>query len=145
MKDRFEELLEELGKIFELSLHPDSIGACSIQILPHLKLQIQLDTSQENVFLFSKIIQVPPGRFQEEVMKEALKTNNLPDPRPGTLGFFDKSSHLTLHQLYPLSTLNGDQLAGLIGAFIEMVELWYQAIDHGKTAPIDKKIDHWHV
>ncbi len=134
MINAFEELLGALGKVFDLNLRIDRSNACSIQ-LRSLVLQLQLDVSQENLWIFSKLIEVPPGRFRENVLKEALKANSLPDPRVGAFGYVAASNHLALFQNYPLTVLNGDRLAGLIGAFIEMAEGWRKAVASGQTAP----------
>jgi hypothetical protein len=135
MTDRFEELLAELGPVFGLSLHPDKIGACSIEINPHLKVQLQLDISQEKLLFFCKIIEIPPGKFRENVLKTALQYNNLPDPLAGILAYFSVTNHLIAYQSYPVLVLNRDRLAALLGAFLEMSETWYQAIKSGQSGP----------
>jgi hypothetical protein len=134
MTDRLTELLGELGKIFQLSLHTDKYNACSISI-PPLVIQLQLDSTQEKLFLFSKIFELPPGKFREIVLREALNANGLPDPRPGVFGYIAASNHLALHQRYPLEILNGERLAGLFGSFYELAELWHKALASGQSAP----------
>lgn len=133
--DRLEELLSQLGHIFKLPLHTDKSHACSIHITP-LTIQIQLDSIQENLFFFSKIIALPPGRFRENVLREAMKANGLSDPRAGVLGYIATTNHLTLHQCYPLSILNGDRLAALFGGFFDLGASWHQAIESGQSAPM---------
>ncbi len=134
MTDRFSELLSELGKILGLSLSPDKYNACTIE-LPPLFIQLELSDTQENLFLFTKIIDLPPGKFRENVLAEALKANALPDPRPGVFGYFAMTNHLTLHQTYPVHILNGERLAGLFGSFFEWGELWHKSIQRGETSP----------
>ncbi len=134
MTDRFANLLEELGKVFHLSLHPDKHNACSIQI-GAVKVQIQLDSTQEKLFLFSRIIEIPPGKFRENVLMEGLKANALPDPRPGVFCYVAATNQLALYQKYPLEILNGERLAGLFGAFFEMGESWHKAIQSGQSTP----------
>lgn len=137
MISQFEELLQELGRVFELELHIDRQHACSIQIRPHLVIQLQLDSSQESLWIFSKVAETPPGKFRENILKEALKSNGLPDPRPGIFGYVFALNHLALFQKYPLSILNGASLSGIIGAFLEMAESWEDAIRSGQSAPIE--------
>ncbi|MBX7067655.1 MAG: CesT family type III secretion system chaperone [Parachlamydiales bacterium] len=139
MIGRFEELLRELGRIFELELHVDRQHACSIQIHPRLIIQLQLDTSQENLWIFTKVAEAPPGKFRENILKEALKANALPDPRPGLFGFISSINQLAQFQKYPLHILNGERLSGMIGAFLEMAETWQEAILNGQSAPIEMK------
>ena len=137
MTDPFSTLLGELGKILHLPLHTDKYHACSIHI-PPLTVQLQLNSTQEELFLFAKLIEVPPGRFRENVLREALKTNGQPDPRPGLLGYIAASNQLALYQRYPLAILNGERLANLFAAFYEMGELWKKAIDSGLAAPLKR-------
>lgn len=134
MTDRFSELLSELGKIFQIPLTLDKYNACSINI-PPLTIQLQLDPTQENLFLFAKIIELPPGRFRENVLCEALKANGMTDPRPGIFSYYAQTNHLTFHQLYPLSILNGETLSGLFGAFYEIGESWHNSIQNGQASP----------
>lgn len=130
----FEELLEELGKVFHLKLHVDKHLACSI-LIPPLIIQLQPDAGQEKLYLFSKIIELPPGKFRENILKDALKANSALDPRAGVLGYIAATNHLTLHQIYPFSILNGERLANFFGAFFEMGESWQKAIASGQSAP----------
>lgn len=135
MIGQFEELLAALGKVFHLVLHIDQSNACSIQIHEGLVIQLQPDLAQENLWLFSKLVEIPPGKFRENVLKEALKANSLPDPRPGVFSYLSQSNHLVLCQKYPFSILDGERLAGLIGGFVEMGEIWQKAIVSGQAAP----------
>lgn len=131
----FEELLHDLNRVFELNLHVDKHNACSIQIHPQLTIQLQLDLSQENLWVFAKLIEVPPGKFRENVFREALKANALPDPRIGVLCYLGLKNELALYQKYPLTILNGEKLSGFLGAFLEMADSWREAIFNGQPAP----------
>ena len=135
MTNLFEQLLKELGAVFHLSLHADKIGACSLFIPPELVVQLQLDSSQENLFVFCKVIELPPGKFRENVFVEALKHNANPDPIAGILAYVAATNHLALFQNYPVSILNGERLAGLFGAFLETAENWRKAIQRGQSGP----------
>jgi|SRR5579872_2402564 len=135
MSDRFQELLNELGKVFHLALTVDKHHACSIQIDEDMTVQLQLDMEQENLFLFSKIIEIPPGKFRENVLRETLKANALPDPRVGIFAYLANANQLVLFQRYPLEMLNGERLSGFLGAFIETGEAWKKAVANGQAAP----------
>jgi len=135
----FEELLQALGKVFHLLLHIDRSNACSIQVHPQLTIQLQLDASQENLWIFSKLIELPPGKFRENVLREALKANALPDPRTAVFGYLAAVNQIALFQKYPLNLLNGETLSGFIGAFLEMADSWRNAIANGQPAPSDSR------
>lgn len=135
MTDRFAELLVELGKVFQMSLHPDKLNACSLSIPPHPLITLQLDEDLEFLFLFSKIIELPPGKFRENVLCEALKANGQPDPRPGIFGYIAMSNTLAIHQKFPAALLNGERIASMIGTMLETASLWKGAIEMGKSSP----------
>jgi hypothetical protein len=135
MTDQFEELLQQLGKVFHLKLHVDKSHACSIRLHDQITIQLQLDISQEHLWIFSKLTEVPPGKFRENIFREALKANSLPDPRIGIFAYLANTNHLVLFQKYPIQILNGDRLAGLIGALLEMADSWMKAIASGQSAP----------
>lgn len=134
MIDHFSNLLQDLGKVFQLTLIPDKYNACSLEV-PPLTIQLELDEAQENLFIFTKIIELPPGKFRENVLSEALKSNGLRDPRPGIFGYIASTNHLTLHQSYPIKILNGENLAGLFGSFFELGQSWYESIHRGNPSP----------
>ncbi|MBI5273079.1 MAG: CesT family type III secretion system chaperone [Chlamydiia bacterium] len=135
MTDRFQQLLVELGAVFHLPLSADHFGACSLRFPSKLVVQLQLDASQENLVLFSLIGPVAPGRFRENMLREALKTNAAPDPRPGILAYIARLDQLVLFQSYPLLILNGDRLSVLFGNFLDMAELWSKALQNGQAPP----------
>ncbi len=135
MSDLFERLLRELGPLFHLKLKEDKIHACSIHIHDHLTIQLQPDAHQQHLWIFAKIAELPPGKFREEVFKETLKANALPDPRIAHFGYIANTNHLALFQSYPLLILNAERLAGLIGAIVEMAITWQHAIQSGQIAP----------
>ncbi|HLB53254.1 MAG TPA: CesT family type III secretion system chaperone [Chlamydiales bacterium] len=135
MTDSFSYLLQDLGKIFHLPLHQDQVGACSILLPNDFIIQIQLDTTGKNLFLFSKLAPLPPGRFREEVLKEGLKANQKNDPLPGILAYLEKTNHLILFQSYPFSILNGERLAGFFGNFLDFGTKWRVAVLQGHTHP----------
>lgn len=134
MIDQFEALLIDLGKILGISLAPDRFGACSIEIAP-LTVQLEPDEKGEHLILFSTIVELPPGKFRENVLQEALKTNGEKEPRPGVLGYVAPKNLLSLHQRYPLRILTAEILSGILGGFLEMAESWFEAVNTGRSSP----------
>ena len=136
MTDPFSELLkQELGKVLRSTpahrqasrlLHPD----------PPITVQLQLDSTQENLFLFSSLIELPPGRFRENVLREALKANGQPDPRAGILGYIlPTPPPLPPPTLSPHHSQRQPPRRSLLGAFFELAESWAKAIQNGHSAP----------
>lgn len=135
MTGEFQDLLKELGSIFHLELEVDKSGACSILIPPQIVIQMQLDSGQEKLFLFCKIAEIPPGKFRENILKEGLKANALPDPVSGILAYLHPTNHLVLFQSYPVSILTGERLATFFSNFAQMAESWQQALLSGQSGP----------
>jgi len=136
MIGRFQELLHELGRVFHLELTVDKSGACSIMVPPELVIQMQLDSGQEKLFLFCKVVEIPPGKFRENVFLEALKANDQRDPIPGILAYLHATNHLVLYQTYPVSILNGERLASFFGNFLQMADSWRKALLSGRSSPV---------
>lgn len=135
MTDPFEEMIQRLGEALGLTLHVDRNRACQLKIHKKLSIQIQTDTSGERILIASILTELPPGRFCENVLAEALKANNLPDPRTAVLGFLKIKNALAMHQFYNMGSMDGKQLAVLVANFIDYAELWQNAIENGQTSP----------
>lgn len=135
MIDRFDEILQSLGKVFDLDLRSDRNNACAIQIRQGLIVQLQSDPAMEKLLICSKVVEIPPGKFRENVLKEALKMNARPDPIVGIFSYIAKINQLVLFQQYPFDILTGERLAGLLGPFIQTAEKWRAAILSGSPAP----------
>ena len=118
MINRFEEILQLLGQSLNLPLQVDANNACAIQIKQNLIVQLQPDPSQEKLLIGCQIIQVPPGKFRENVLKEALKANGLPDPRVGIFAYIARNNTLFLFQEYPFditsSLVNGKYSCAIV-------------------------------
>ncbi len=135
MTDRFTELIVGLGDFLGLPLFVDKHGACLLQVHGKARIQMQMDSSQTHLLIASAAIEIPPGKFRENVLKDGLKTNDLPDPRSAILGYLPLNNHLTLHQSLPIEILDAERLAAFFGAFMTEVESWIDAIQSGRTAP----------
>lgn len=136
MIDRFTELLREFSDFLGLALHVDRNGCCLLQVHHKIGVQLQLDSSETRLLMASLAIELPPGKFRENVLKEGLKANFLPDPRPAICSYLAQNNHLVFYQAFPLHILSGERLAGFFGAFLTEVENWVQAIESGRAAPI---------
>ncbi|MCB1072525.1 MAG: CesT family type III secretion system chaperone [Chlamydiia bacterium] len=133
--DKFQELLWDLGELIELPLHVDKNHACNLLLDENLEVQMQMDKHGENLLVCAFLGDVPPGRFRENVLKDALKVNGQYQPF-GSLAFYEKKNMLILHQFLPAEKLNGEKLAQHLEVFIEEAEEWRRALASGSTAPI---------
>jgi len=122
-------LLEELGRSLKIAnLHPDSNNSCMIRLESGLIIQIELDKGAQFILVGADLGTVPPGKYRENLFREALKTNDLPHPNHGILCYSKKSDHLILYQKIFLKDLNGEKIAAEITPFSEKAYTWSEAI-----------------
>jgi hypothetical protein len=133
MIDRFQELMRELGLEYGTQLHLDPLGACKLQIGERLFVQLECDTYQENLLAATFICNIPPGKFRENILKDALKANG-PFPKDGTLAYSDRSNELVLFSYLRLASLNGKKLAEFLSAFLNKADNWRVGIETGHTS-----------
>ncbi|MDJ0652485.1 MAG: CesT family type III secretion system chaperone [Simkaniaceae bacterium] len=133
--DKFQELIWDLGQLIELPLHIDKNHACNLLLDENLEVQMQMDKDQENVLICAFLGAISPGRFRQNVLKEALKVNGQYHPF-GSLAFYEKKNMLILHQFIPAEKVNGEKLVKSLEIFIEEAEEWRRALASGATAPI---------
>jgi hypothetical protein len=135
MTDRFDALLGALGQLFGMALHKDRAGGCALQIKKGFIVQLSTNETMDKILIGSKVVEVAPGKFRENVLKDALKYNAGKDPRVGMFAFLEKTNQLVLFQYYPLDIMNGERLASLLGPFIDLAEKYREAILAGRASP----------
>lgn len=134
VKDLYGELLQELGKIIKIdNLHPDKNNSCQIKYKSGITVSIEIDKNEENIVIGCDIAEVPPGRYRENVFREALKANGMPYPRIGTFAYSKQTSHLIFFHSLPLKDISAAKIADALGLFNEKAIQWKQAIDRGET------------
>jgi hypothetical protein len=132
MIDRFEELLNELSAELSASLHPDKIGACTLKVDDAFDVRLEMDAHQENLLIATFICDIPPGKFRENTLKDALKCNG-PLPQNGTLAYSERNNKLALFSYLRLAELNGRKLAVFLSAFLDKATQWRVGIETGHT------------
>lgn len=133
MIDRFEELLNELGVELGITLHPDRKGACKLKINETSHIQIECDAHQENLLVATFICDIPPGKFRENILKDALKSNG-PFPVNGTLAYSDRNNKLVLFSYFRFGSLTGKKLAEFLAAFVDKANNWRIGVETGHTS-----------
>lgn len=134
--DRFQSLLWDLGEILDLPLHVDKNHACSLLLDEKLTLQLEMDQSGEELVAVAYIAEIPPGRFRENVLREAMKVNAFYHPF-GTLGYAEKLNALVLQSFLPAKDLTGEKLVAFLELFSKEAESWRTAIANSQPAPAD--------
>lgn len=137
--DLFGSLLQELGKILEIpDLHPDRNNSCLIKLKSGLSIQLEFDRSGQFLILGSDLGTVPPGRYRENLFREALKANDLPYPNHGTLAYSKKSDHLIIFEKMAAADMTGEKIAAEIMPFSEKALVWKEALQKGDVPIINQ-------
>lgn len=131
MIDPFEQLIQELSHHLDVPLHLQEKDSCAILVNELLVVQIELTKDLQKVLLGSHLGEVAPGKYREELLKEALKYNHRNYPDLGILGFEPSSKQLALFDTIGLDKLNGEILAAYFPIFVERAKLWQEALRKG--------------
>lgn len=131
MMDIFAQLLSDLGLLLDTPLSPDKRGACRLNIEDTLHVQLEPDANREKLLLWCFLAEIPPGKFRENILRDALKANV--DTTAGTLGFSDRNNQMLLFSHLNFSSLHAKELFEFLHIFITKARAWQQAIATGQT------------
>ena len=131
----FHDLIAELGEYIGEDLKVDLNMACSLEINNLIKVQIELDSPGEKILLMSLITELPPGKFRENILKDALKANFLAEEKEGTLAYLQRENSLVLFYEIFTRSITRDILYDHLMKFIRRVTDWNTAIESGQSAP----------
>lgn len=133
VKENFATILDDLGKIMNMRLAPDSHGACQIKSSTGLMVHMEPDSAGERLMIISDLGVPTPGRYRENLFREALKANGLPMPRQGVFSYSKKKDSLVLFDSLFLNELTGQKVADFLTTFMQKADLWRQAIPKGEV------------
>ncbi len=133
VKEQFSTILEDLGKIMNMKLAPDRNNACQIQAANGLMVHMEPDSAGERIMFVSDLGVPPPGRYRENLFREALKANGLPLPRQGIFAYSKKKDSLVLFDSLFLDDLTGQLVADFLKPFMQKAELWRASIPKGEV------------
>lgn len=137
--DIFKNILEELARqeLFPAdALRPNQAGICAVPLPGGGHIRLELDVEEKNLLIISILGVVTPGRYRENLFKEALKANGLPHPRHGTLAFSTHTEQLVLFESMPLPGLTGGTVASFLPPFIDKANLWREAVSTGSVPEV---------
>jgi hypothetical protein len=133
MIDQFEQLLNELGAEYGVTLHPDKKGACKLKINEVSHVQIESDSHQENLLVATFICDIPPGKYRENILKDGLKANALL-PRHAILAYSDRNNKLVLFSYLRMPNLTSQKLVEFLVAFLDKADQWRIGVETGHTS-----------
>jgi hypothetical protein len=138
MENPFEEIIRQLSTSVNIPLKADEHDRVALLVDEKLKVQLEMDKAQQKLIISGYISKVPPGKFRENVLFQALKANSRSYPEElGILGYSSYDNMLTLYDLIPLENLTGEKLTDLLALFVGKAMEWQSAIASGMPSPID--------
>lgn len=135
MNKEFLDILYHLSHETGLKLYPDANDACKIRLSNNFYVQLEMDRSEEFLNAVCKIIEIPLGKFKENVLKHALVDNSNHNPYEGCLSYVQKNNTLVLYQKISTKALDPSQLINYIIGLGLKAEEWKQAIEQGRPGP----------
>ena len=105
-KDLIADLSEKLG----IDIYPDLNNVVTLKIEKRVKIHIETDSIEEFLILGAFIEELPPGKFRENILKNALKANYLVNKKPEILSYLGRENTLILHRKFIVGSLNVDEL-----------------------------------
>ena len=132
--DQFGTLLEEISREMKIGpLISDKNNTCQIRLKTGLEFQIEMDKAHQFLIIGADLGVIPPGRYRENILREALKANGLPHPLYGIFAYSKKKNSLILFMRLNLSELTGQKVAEFLQPFTEKGLAWMRAIARGEV------------
>lgn len=133
----YEDVLAELGDELDIDVEADLHGICTLMINEKVKVQLEVDVTGESILMAALVTELPPGKFRERILKDALKANYRAEENHGVLSYTGPDNALVLALTIPMHGLNGKELYEHLSIFVERATGWQNAIDEGFPSPQD--------
>lgn len=131
----FDLLLKEFEPFFNCPLTADENNTCLIKM--GLGLSLQLEMNIDGQFIIGCVLgTLPSNRYRNDIITEALKSNNAYPPSDGVLSFSHKTNHLILFILVDPQKLNQEWINSKVPVFIQRASIWSKAIENGEIPSI---------
>lgn len=137
MSALFDKLLGDVSDFFQMEIKPDKKGGVALKLREHF-VQIEPDEAEENVLIFSPIGEIPTGRYREDILEQALRSNGYPPPNRGILCLAKKTSMLYIFEKFPLRTASREQLLATLPPILDKVKIWKEAVQFSQVPIIEK-------
>jgi hypothetical protein len=136
VKDYFGTLLEEIGKMMHVTLQPDKNNSCLIEFPNKIKIQMEVDSSRNLFIIGCNLGVVPPGRYRENIFREALKANGMPYPRYGDFSYSKRMDSLVLTRELSMQDIHSDKIVHELLNFLRKATQWQEALARGDVPSI---------
>ncbi|MFA6118608.1 MAG: CesT family type III secretion system chaperone [Parachlamydiales bacterium] len=135
MIDKYEELLNYLSNKLDIELRIDSNQSCSILFDDTISVQLELDESAENLIIFSSAVQLPAGKFRENILLNGLKENDK-YPIIATFGYYEKANTLAIFNFLNLLSTDNEAIYNYLKTFVDLVFLYHDSVSKGQASPL---------
>lgn len=137
---KFEDLLKELSDLMGSPLVPDSKSTCLLVFQNEVKIQLELDRTEEYLIIGARLGELPAGKFREMMLIEALKSNR--DTEAGVLAFSLKKKELVLCDKKLFESISATSLFDLLKKMSEKGEVWQTALKNGRVPALQSSSPH---
>jgi hypothetical protein len=139
----FKELIADLSDRLGADLFPDLNNVVTLIVEKRVKFNIEADSVGEFMILGATISELPPGKFRENILKDALKANSRINVNPGVLSYLGRENTLILHTKLFIQGTSVDEIIKEMKHLTSRAKKWMDAIDEGRASPdeeIPKKV-----
>lgn len=134
VRSQFGSILKEFESFFNCSLNPDENNSCMVRMGIGINIQMELD--RHGLLLIGcQLGVVHMGRYRDDLIRAALKSNDATLPSTGILAFSQKSSQLILFTKFDPNALLINQITHLLPLFVTKAKQWTEAIAKGEVPP----------
>lgn len=136
----FEQLIQELNQSAQMELSIDENNCCRLKIKNKFALQMEVyKKTGEDLVIACVLGEVPPGKYREMLLQEALVSNGEPHPRYGIFAYSKDHNQLILYEILKMSQLTGSSLHDYIKVLSQKAETWYDALERQDIPQISKQ------
>jgi len=133
--NKFEDLIIQLGDLLEIALHAERGTVCKLNINGKMQVNMEFDEVKDLLLLGCFASDLPPGRYRENVLKEALRINST-YPRLGTFAYSERNNKLVIFTYISFVGLNPEKLNNKLQELLEGADDWRMAVDSGNLAKV---------
>ncbi len=137
VSSQLDSILKDFEPFFQCPLQADKNNSCLIKMNTGISVQMELNRYGQ-LLIGSPVAVLPGGRFQDDVLKEAMKANGFYPPFSGIFGFRPSSNTLYLFLLLEPHRLNQDKINQLLVPFTTKAKKWAEALERGEIPYLEE-------
>lgn len=135
---KYNDLIFDLSNRLNRKLKPDKNNCVTLLIEQKVTVQIETDRNEEFLIIGAFIAELPPGKFREHILRDALKANSLYKNTSQVLSYMKNENHLIIHKKMLLEAISSDNLFKEIKNISSRAKKWLESLDNGRSCPDDE-------